>query len=89
MSILHYCISENTITRRSFEIKHFGQVWVLDAKLMDTSRPTWFPAQVTVDAQTDFRLMLEGQATNGGFAVDDLMFSPGSCSSEFILQEQV
>lgn len=53
---------------------------------MDTSRPTWFPAQVAVDSQTDFRLTLEGQATNGGFAVDDLMFSPGSCSSEFTLQ---
>jgi hypothetical protein len=53
---------------------------------MDTTRPIWFPAQVSVDAQTDFRIMLEGQAMNGGFAVDDLMFSPGSCSSEFELQ---
>jgi hypothetical protein len=50
---------------------------------MDTTRPIWFPAQVAVDAQTDFRIILEGQATNGGFAVDDLMFSPGSCSSEY------
>jgi hypothetical protein len=60
------------------------QVWTFDAKLMDTTRPTWFPAQVAVDAQTDFRIILEGQAMNGGFAVDDLMFSPGSCSSELI-----
>lgn len=64
----------------------FLQVWTFDAKLMDTTRPIWFPAQVAVDAQTDFRIMLEGQAMNGGFAVDDLMFSPGSCSSEFDLQ---
>lgn len=62
---------------------NFRQVWVFDAKLMDTTRPIWFPAQVAVDAQTDFHVMLEGQAANGGFAVDDLMFSPGSCSSEF------
>ncbi|XP_069694256.1 MAM and LDL-receptor class A domain-containing protein 1-like [Periplaneta americana] len=57
------------------------KVWVLDAKIMDTTRPVWFPAQVAVDAQTDFRLMLEGQATNGGFAVDDLTFSPGTCTT--------
>ncbi|PNF30522.1 hypothetical protein B7P43_G09951 [Cryptotermes secundus] len=57
------------------------KVWAFDAKLMDTTRPIWFPAQVAVDAQTDFRIMLEGQAMNGGFAVDDLMFSPGSCST--------
>jgi hypothetical protein len=55
---------------------------------MDTTRPIWFPAQVAVDAQTDFHIILEGQATNGGFAVDDLMFSPGSCSSKFTFQEK-
>jgi hypothetical protein len=82
-------MSENNIPRENFEIKHFAQVWVLDAKLIDTSRPIWTPAQVAVEAQNDFRLMLEGQATNGGFAVDDLMFSPGSCSSKFNLQELV
>jgi len=64
-------------------------VWAFDAKLMDTTRPIWFPAQVSVDAQTDFHIILEGQATNGGFAVDDLMFSPGSCSSKFTFQGEV
>ena len=57
---------------------------MLEAKLMDTTRPVWFPAQVAVEAQTDFRLMLEGQATNGGFAVDDLTFSRGFCSSKYV-----
>lgn len=41
------------------------------------------PAQVTVDASTDFRIILEGQATNGGFAVDDITFTPGSCTSKY------
>jgi hypothetical protein len=67
----------------------FWQVWAFDAKLMDTTRPVWFPAQVAVDAHTDFHIILEGQATNGGFAVDDLMFSPGSCSSKFNFWEQL
>lgn len=48
---------------------------------MDTTRPTWMPAQVTVDATTDFLMILEGQATNGGFAVDDISFTPGTCPS--------
>ncbi|XP_063218533.1 MAM and LDL-receptor class A domain-containing protein 1-like [Bacillus rossius redtenbacheri] len=56
------------------------KLWVLDAKKMDTTRPKWTSAQVTVEASTDFRLLLEGQATNGGFAVDDFSFSGGSCT---------
>ena len=51
---------------------------------MDTTRPIWMPAQVTVDASTDFRIILEGQATNGGFAVDDITFTPGSCPSMYL-----
>lgn len=62
---------------------HIFQVWSLEAKNMDTTRPTWMPAQVTVDASTDFRIVLSGQATNGGFAVDDITFSSGSCPSKF------
>jgi len=31
--------------------------------------------------------MLEGQSTNGGFAVDDMMFTPGACTSEYKKQE--
>lgn len=48
---------------------------------MDTTRPTWMPAQVTVEATRDFHIVMEGQATNGGFAVDDITFTPGSCPS--------
>lgn len=53
---------------------------------MDTTRPTWMPAQVTVDASTDFRIVLSGQATNGGFAVDDITFSSGSCPSKYLFK---
>lgn len=52
---------------------------------MDTTRPTWLPAQVTVDSSKDFHIVMEGQATNGGFAVDDITFTPGSCSSKYTL----
>lgn len=68
---------------------HIFQVWSLEAKNMDTTRPTWMPAQVTVDASTDFRIVLSGQATNGGFAVDDITFSSGSCPSKYHFKNQL
>ncbi|XP_075219109.1 MAM and LDL-receptor class A domain-containing protein 1-like isoform X2 [Lycorma delicatula] len=55
------------------------KVWSLEAKNMDTTRPTWLHAQVTLESSSEFRIIIEGQATNGGFALDDFSFSPGSC----------
>ncbi len=52
---------------------------------MDTTRPTWLPAQVTVESSKDFHIIMEGQATNGGFAVDDISITPGSCPSKITL----
>lgn len=48
---------------------------------MDTTRPVWLPAQVTVESSKDFHIVMEGQATNGGFAIDDISITPGSCQS--------
>lgn len=50
---------------------------------MDTTRPAWMPAQVTVESNKPFHIIMEGQATNGGFAVDDIIFTPGSCPSKW------
>ena len=58
------------------------QIWNMSASELDTSRPEWTAGQVEVDARTDFRLTLEGRASNGGFAIDQLVFSPGRCTSE-------
>ncbi|XP_060847650.1 MAM and LDL-receptor class A domain-containing protein 1-like isoform X1 [Rhopalosiphum padi] len=55
------------------------KIWSLEAKNMDTTRPAWMPAQVTVESNKPFHIIMEGQATNGGFAVDDIIFTPGSC----------
>lgn len=43
------------------------------------------PAQVTVESNKPFHIIMEGQATNGGFAVDDIIFTPGSCPSKLNL----
>ena len=38
----------------------------MSATTLNTARPDWYPGQVTVNAQSDFRVVLEGKATNGG-----------------------
>ena len=59
-------------------------MWRMSANGSDPARPTWMPAQLTIDARTSFRIMLEGQANNGGFAVDDIKILPGTCKSESV-----
>lgn len=64
------------------------QLWELMAKDVDTARPVWAPAQLTLDSSTDFRIVLQGMATNGGFAVDDITFSDGPCPSKYFVTYQ-
>lgn len=59
-----------------------SQVWQLSARGMDTARPQWMSAQTTLSAHSAFSVVLEGEANNGGFAVDDVRVRPGSCQSE-------
>ena len=55
----------------------------MSATTLNTARPEWFPGQVTVDSRSDFRVVMEGKATNGGFAIDQLVFSRGKCESTY------
>ena len=57
-------------------------VWDMSATTLNTARADWFPGQVTVNGQSDFRVVLEGKASNGGFAVDQLVFTHGKCESK-------
>ena len=41
----------------------------MSATTLNTARPDWYPGQVTVNAQSDFRVVLEGKATNGGMCL--------------------
>ena len=43
-----------------------------------------FP-QVAVDMRKTFRLVLEGKASNGGFAIDQMTFNPGDCPSKIMM----
>lgn len=61
------------------------KMWNMTAGGYDSSRPNWTPAQFTVDARSSFTIMLEGQASNGGFAVDDIRTLPGTCKSKWVI----
>jgi len=65
----------------SFHMK----MWNMTAGDYDSLRPNWSPAQFTVDARSSFTIILEGQASNGGFAVDDIKTLPGTCKSKWII----
>ena len=41
--------------------------------------------QVAVDMRKTFRLVLEGKASNGGFAIDQMTFNPGDCPSKIMM----
>ena len=53
----------------------------MSATSFNTARPEWMSAQVTVNSRSDFKIIMEGKATNGGYAIDQLVFSSGKCSS--------
>jgi hypothetical protein len=57
-------------------------MWKMTADGYYSSHPTWTPAQFTTDARLPFTIMLEGQASNGGFAVDDIKTVFGTCGSK-------
>jgi hypothetical protein len=61
------------------------KMWNMTAGGYDSSRPSWTPAQFTVDARSSFTIILEGQASNGGFAVDDIKTLPGTCESKWVV----
>ncbi|XP_067216660.1 MAM and LDL-receptor class A domain-containing protein 1-like isoform X2 [Linepithema humile] len=56
-------------------------LWSLTAKGLNNPRPVWMAAQVTIEARTPYRLILEGSASNGGFAIDDIKFQPLACAT--------
>jgi hypothetical protein len=57
-------------------------MWKITADGYDSLHPTWTPAQFTIAARSPFTIMLEGQASNGGFAVDDIKTLSVACESK-------
>jgi len=57
-------------------------LWQIQTRKFDTRRPTWYYGQVTVNAATPHEITFEGEALDGGFAVDDITFYDGPCQSK-------
>eukprot|EP00094_Tigriopus_californicus_P006176 TCALIF_05946-PA protein Name:"Similar to Mamdc4 Apical endosomal glycoprotein (Mus musculus)" AED:0.05 eAED:0.05 QI:15/0.7/0.81/0.90/0.7/0.90/11/507/432 len=72
---------EGRICFSFWECKFDLVIWSMSAAELNTARPEWMAGQVDMATNSDFRLTLEGKATNGGFAIDQLVFSPGRCST--------
>lgn len=56
-------------------------LWRLSTRRMDTSRPDWRYGQVKVPADAPFKIHFEGEATDGGFALDDITMYDGNCET--------
>ncbi len=58
---------------------------------LETARPDWNFGQVELESDgtnlsgQEVRLVYEGRASNGGFAVDDITIYQGGCQSKFAL----
>lgn len=58
-------------------------VWRITTRKFDSAKPEWMYAQVAVVPETSYRVQFEGEASDGGFALDDIMYYTGTCHSEF------
>ena len=58
-------------------------LWQIQTRKFDTRRPQWYFGQTTVNAATPHEITFEGEALDGGFAVDDITFYDGNCQSEY------
>jgi len=81
LRIYQTAVTDKELENEDDDDRDKASIWLLSASELDTARPEWSAGQVTVDMTKDFRLVLEGKASNGGFAIDQLEFNPGECKS--------
>ena len=64
---------------------HWSDIWTLRLSQLDIVRPDWNFGQAQLEVgDTDSessRILFEGRASNGGFAVDDVAIYEGACES--------
>jgi hypothetical protein len=58
-------------------------LWQIQTRKFDTRRPQWYFGQSQVNAATPHEITFEGEALDGGFAVDDITFYDGNCQSKY------
>ena len=55
------------------------KLWTVDAADIGGQRPEWQFGQVEVATNSDYRIAIVGEASNGGFAIDDIRTYAGPC----------
>lgn len=60
-------------------------LWSIQTRFLETRRNLWYYGQVTVNTDTVYQIVIEGVASDGGFAVDDISFYNGTCQSKSLL----
>lgn len=58
-------------------------LWSIQTRFLETRRNLWYYGQVTVTTDTVYQIIIEGVASDGGFAVDDIGFYNGTCQSKY------
>ncbi|XP_040565755.1 MAM and LDL-receptor class A domain-containing protein 1 isoform X2 [Lepeophtheirus salmonis] len=64
-------------------------IWSISAADLNTARPEWMAGQVSIKVNEDFKIIFVGKASNGGFAIDHLIFNPGPCSRAKKLKDKM
>lgn len=59
-------------------------VWRITTRKLESIKPEWIYAQVSVAMETPYRIQFEGEAMDGGFALDDITYYEGSCRSKLV-----
>uniref|UniRef100_A0A6A7FLR1 MAM and LDL-receptor class A domain-containing protein 2-like n=1 Tax=Hirondellea gigas TaxID=1518452 RepID=A0A6A7FLR1_9CRUS len=55
------------------------QIWITSSKGRVQTRPEWTYAQAPIPANNKFKLAFVGEASNGGYAIDDIKIYSGLC----------
>ncbi|CAG2108770.1 unnamed protein product [Medioppia subpectinata] len=56
-------------------------LWRMSTRRFDTSRPEWIYGQLAINSEIPYRIQFEGEASDGGFALDDITFYDGLCQT--------
>ncbi|OTF74473.1 hypothetical protein BLA29_011822 [Euroglyphus maynei] len=59
-------------------------VWRITTRKLDAVKPEWIYAQVSVTSEFVYRIQFEGEAMDGGFALDDVTHYDGACPSKLL-----
>lgn len=57
-------------------------IWRITTRKFDSIKPEWIYAQVAIGVEGSYRVQFEGEASDGGFALDDITYYEGTCQSK-------